>query len=194
MNFPADFLGGVPELQAYRREMHFLPVALAGRCESYHADSPGTDQPSMSGLAGTGELSVCDYFAPLGVRMLVIEDTNLVWGMLDRLEGKSIAEISTEFAAKCIRKMSGSAEILSALYAKFSATGGWEGNRRQADCEFWVVVLDIVSDKTNARAYHTLVGRARQAMRNAMSRPYVLAEIVGKDKFGKELEGRISDN
>ena len=194
MNFPADFLGRVPELRAYKREMHFLPAALARRCESYHADSPRATLPSMSGLAGAGELSVCDYFAPLGVRMLVIEDTNLVWWMLDRREGKSIAEMSAEFADECLRKMSGSAKILSALYAKFSVTGGWEENPRQADCEFWVVVLDIVADKTNARAYHTLVGRARQAMRNTMSRPYILAEIVGKDKFGKELESRISGN
>ena len=193
MNFPADFLGGVPELQDYQQEMHFLSAALAGRCESYHADSPGTDQPSMAALAELGKLSVCDYFAPLGVRMLVIEDTKLVLWMRDRLGDKSITEMSAEFAAKCLRKMSGSAEILSALYAKFAASGQ-EENPRQADCEFWVVVLDIDAHKINARAYNTLVGRARQAMRNPMSRPYVLAEIVGKDKFGKELESRISGN
>ena len=193
MNFPEDFLGGVPELQAYRRKMNFLPAALAERCESYHANSPGKGQLSMAALAGLGELSVCDYFAPLGAQMLVIEDTQLVWWMLDRLEGKSIVEMSTEFAAECLRKMSGSAEILSALYAKFTASDQKE-KPRQAECEFWVVVLDIDSHKINARAYNTLVGRARQVMRNAMSRPYVLAEIVGKEKFGKELESRISGN
>ena len=193
MNCPADFLGGVPELRAYRREIDFLPAALAERCESYHANSPGKGQPSMAALAGLGESSVCDYFAPLGVRMLVIEDTKLVLWMLDRLEGKSIAEMSAEFAAECFRKMSGSAEILSALYAKFVASGQ-EKNPCQADCEFWVVVLDIDAHKINARAYNTLVGRARQVMRNAMSRPYILAEIVGKGKFRKELESRISGN
>ena len=189
-NFPVRFLGGIPELKDYRRDMWFVSPALAGPCESYHADSPGKGLPSIAALAGLGETSVCDFFAPLKIRMLVVEDTNLVSWMSDRLPEMGVLEMAADFADECLRKMSGSAEVLGALYARFIARDG-EENPPQADCEFWVVVTDIDSHKRDARVYDALTERVRRVLRGELSRPYVLAEIIGGDGFGEELEGRI---
>ena len=173
--------------------MEFLPRDLARRVESYAADSPKPGVKSIPALTGLDlhGLKICDFFAPLEIRMLVVEETQLVWWVSARLrEMGALETVAADFADECLRKMSGSAEVLGALYAKFAARDG-EENPPQADCEFWVVVTDIDSHKRDARVYDALTERVRRVLRGELSRPYVLAEIIGKDGFGEQLESRI---
>ena len=197
MSFPARFLGDIPELRAFRKPMDFLPPAPAEQAESYMADSPGEGAPSLSALAGLGGSSICDFFAPLDIRMLVVEKTRLVCWMEDRIGDKSAGELAVEFAAECVRKMRGSAEVLEALYANFIAGRGGVENPPQAECEFWVVVTDSDSLVRNIRAYNILTVRARGILRAEIDRDgrqYVLSTITDKGKFEKALTRRLPGN
>ena len=188
MSFPARFLVDIPELEIYRRPMDFLSPALAERMESHRADSPGAGEKSLAALAGLGESSICDFFAPLGARMLVIEQTMLVCWMRDRMGDKSGHEMAEDFAAECLRKMGGSARVLDALFSNF--IGGAE-SPPQADCEFWVAVTDADALVRHAPAYNLLTRRARKIILGQMRRPYVSAQVADKRKFERELTRRL---
>ena len=191
MNFPVHFLSDISKLRDYKKPMdNLLPVALAVRCESYHADSPDAGKPSLAALAGLGGEKVCDYFAPLADRMLTIEDTRLV---LQMKEWDPARGELTEFVAdECRGKMDGSAKILGALYDKFAAKDG-DRNPPQADCEFWLVVTDIDShnDEGDVLAYEELEESVREVLGEKPPPPYVLFDIVGKQDFADNLAGRV---
>ena len=193
MSFPARFLGEVPEFQVYRAPMDFLPAALAERLESYRADwSPGRGVAHLSALSGLGDgVGICDYFLPLGEDMLAVDKTELMSWMLDRMAADDINEMAEELSRKHLRKMSGSAEVLDALYAKFVAAKGGRKNPPQAPCEFWVAATDIESQKGDPVAYDALVDRTLHILRGELSAPYVLVSIVDRDIFAEDLESRL---
>ena len=199
--FPSQFLGDIPELQDYRRDMDFLPDGdLARRCGSYHLDSPGAGKPSVAALVGLGGESVCDFFAPIAREMLVIEDTGLAcWTSDRRGAGLGADEMVGEFANECRRKAAGSAKILGALYAKFIVAKGGEKNSAQAECEFLVVITDADLaaqwETSDARAFDELVDRATESLQvgnpDGLSPPYVLFDIVSAKRFAINLAGRV---
>ena len=174
--------------------MDFLPADLRGLVESYWLDSPGKGKPSLAVLAGLGQESKCDYFAPLNNRMLVIEDTKLVAWMKwrDKQLGWGLKKMADEFVAECRGKMDGSVRILGALYAKFIAKDDGE-NSAQAECEFWVVATDIDAHRKNGdvRAYDALTTRSRRILRDGLRFPYVFVDIVGAEGFADNLRERI---
>ena len=173
--------------------MVFLPDKIARLCESYHADSPGRGVKSMAALAGVGDSPVCDFYAPLGGVMLVIEEKNLVTWVKGRMGRNSEEAIVREFAGQCKRKAKGSADILKRLYAKFIAAKGGRKNPRQADCEFWVVVTDLDSqnEEGDIIAYNAVIDAVPEMMRGVsnaeLSRPFVFFDIAVAGKFGRRL-------
>ena len=198
-SFPAQFLADIPESKDYRKAMDFLPSALAARVESYQADqSPGPGKKRLADLSGLDMhgVMVCDYFAPLGVRMLAVEDTRLVRWVAGRLKDLGDEERADELAEESRGKAEGSANILGALYEKFAAEHGWEKNPPQAECEFWVVITDIddLEQMEETLAFENVVEDVRDMWESAegrLSPPYVFAEIARTETFAAHLESRL---
>ena len=197
MNFPAQFLGAIPELEVHLKPVPYLDASVSGRHRGYKADLPGKKAKAMHALAGLGAFRVCDYYLPLGARMLVIEDTELKASVRDQ-SAKSAAALVESHADELRLKAYGSMLVLYRLHVKrFPGNAEWAAALDQMPCQFWVVATDLDSQDSegddialDALVEHVVMELAKK-LPGRLKPPFERVEIAGVWRFNKEVKAMI---
>lgn len=198
MCFPGKFLGGIPELKGRLESIPHLDSPMSQRHRGYKADRPGKKAKAMHALAGLGSFRVCDYYLPMGARMLVIEDTELKASVRDKQAGRSAAALVELHADELRLKAYGSMLVLYRLFVKhFPGDAEQAAEMDQMPCQFWVVATDLDAPDAGGDdiALDALVENVVEELTKKLPgglRPFFeRVEIAGDQRFNKEIKAMI---